>query len=345
MLGAPRAPLCLQRASCWLPAAPAPARPAAWCSSSRCSCSPYAWLLPSFISPTSCNRWWPPNERRNGRWNEERAASRKTSTFFQRWISPPSSSLPKLRDTYSKNGYACLTRENFSLEDLDDSGYSEEGDPCWQVKLQLLRLIKKMIARNQAEVAASSVQGDASTVDSTVSQSVVPRTAAHLTASRIGKSVWATQNSSSRSRFGVKIGTWQTASWPHSFLHNVGLLDGELIILQAGYYYIYSQTYFRFREEEGVERRSDPDSDSVRNPRQMVQYISKRVDTYPDPILLMKSARTSCWAKRAEYGLYSIYQGGVFQLKRNDRIFVSISDMTLVDMDKEASFFGAFLVS
>lgn len=90
---------------------------------------------------------------------------------------------------------------------------------------------------------------------------------------------------------------------------------------------------------------SEPDSDSVRNPKQMVQYIYKLTDIYDDAILLMKSARTSCWSKKAEYGLYSIYQGGVFQLKSNDKIFVSITNKDLVDMDKEASFFGAFLIS
>lgn len=59
----------------------------------------------------------------------------------------------------------------------------------------------------------------------------------------------------------------------------------------------------------------------------------------PDPILLMKSARNSCWSKDAEYGLYSIYQGGIFELKENDRIFVSVTNERLVDLDQEASFF------
>lgn len=58
----------------------------------------------------------------------------------------------------------------------------------------------------------------------------------------------------------------------------------------------------------------------------------------------MKSARSSCWSTNLEYGLYSIYQGGVFELKENDRIFVSVTNKDLVNLDQEASFFGAFLV-
>lgn len=143
---------------------------------------------------------------------------------------------------------------------------------------------------------------------------------------------------------GYKIRSWEPSKSAHSFLYNVELSNGELIIPETGFYYIYAQTYFRFREPENPEFDSNPGSDSVLNPKQMVQYISKYTN-YPDPILLMKSARTSCWSKKAGYGLYSIYQGGVFQLKSQDRIFVSISHEDLVDLDKEASFFGAFLIS
>ncbi|XP_061493307.1 tumor necrosis factor ligand superfamily member 10 [Rhineura floridana] len=256
--------------------------------------------------------------------------------------------LQQLRDTYSKSSFACFTRDNFFLENLDPN-YNEDGDPCWQVKWQLSRLIKKMIARNRVETAASSVKGDVSldsaATERDAAESAVPRVAAHLTANKNRKSALSMQNPLVRSGLGFKMNTWEPSRRAHSFLYNVDLRDGELIIPQTGFYYIYSQTYFQFLEPEGVEPSSDPASDSVRNPKQMVQYISKYTNYYPDPILLMKSARTSCWSKKAEYGLYSIYQGGVFQLKRNDRIFVSVSYEDLVDMDKEASFFGAFLVS
>ncbi|XP_053166614.1 tumor necrosis factor ligand superfamily member 10 [Hemicordylus capensis] len=252
--------------------------------------------------------------------------------------------LQQLRDTYSKGNFACFTRENLYLEDLDPN-YNEDSDPCWQVRWQLSRLIKKMIARNRVEEAASSGKGSAAT-ERDPSEPVVPRAAAHLTANRSRKSSVTPQvtDLSFRRMFGYKISNWEPSKRAHSFLYNVGLRNGELIIPQTGFYYIYSQTYFRFREPENEEFDPNPESDSVLNPKQMVQYISKYTD-YPDPILLMKSARTSCWSKKASYGLYSIYQGGVFQLKSNDRILVSINDESLVDMDKEASFFGAFLIS
>lgn len=119
------------------------------------------------------------------------------------------------------------------------------------------------------------------------------------------------------------------------------LRKGELVIQEQGLYFIYSQTYFRFQENE-----VDPKAVSRQRgkSKQLVQYIYKYT-SYPDPILLMKSARSSCWSSDAEYGLYSIYQGGLFELKENDRIFVSVTNEHLVELDQEASFFGAFLIN
>ncbi|XP_009874361.1 PREDICTED: tumor necrosis factor ligand superfamily member 10, partial [Apaloderma vittatum] len=162
------------------------------------------------------------------------------------------------------------------------------------------------------------------------------RIAAHLTGNSNRKSALSPRNSVPRRGRGQKINNWESSR----NLYNVELRNGELVVPETGFYYIYSQTYFRFRENESE------DSDllaQIRNPKQLVQYVYK-LTNYPEPILLMKSARTSCWSKKAEYGLYSIYQGGVFQLKREDRIFVSVSNSDIVDMDKEASFFGAFMI-
>ncbi|KAF4796138.1 Tumor necrosis factor ligand superfamily member 10 [Turdus rufiventris] len=217
------------------------------------------------------------------------------------------SELRQLQDSYSKSGIACLTGEEIgnSIQNLDlIESQDREADPCWQVKWHLGKLIKKMISRSYEE---------------------------NIPAIKV--------NALPRRGNGHKINNWESSRKGHSFLYNVELRNGELVIPQTGFYYIYSQIYFRFRENE--------DSDllgQIRNPKQLVQYVYKQTD-YPEPILLMKSARTSCWSKKAEYGLYSIYQGGVFQLQRGDRIFVSVSNSDIVDMDKEASFFGAFMVS
>ncbi|XP_070609728.1 tumor necrosis factor ligand superfamily member 10 [Erythrolamprus reginae] len=259
--------------------------------------------------------------------------------------------LQQLRDTYAKSSFSCFSREIFFLEDMEpndkEDGRDDKEDPCWAVKWQLSRLIRKMVAKSRAEERTSaSTQDNISSDTGTIAIDVPrnPRVAAHLTSSRNTRRALFVQSTPIRNNLGYKIISWQPSVYP-SFLHNILLNNGELIIQQPGFYYIYAQTYFRFRRSESADPTADSDLESIRNPNQLVQYISKFTDYYPEAILLMKSARTSCWSKKAEYGLYSIYQGGVYQLRRNDRIFVSISYAELVDMDKEASFFGAFLVS
>ncbi|NWH62859.1 TNF10 factor, partial [Geococcyx californianus] len=255
--------------------------------------------------------------------------------------------LRQLRDTYSKSGIACLTGEEMGnfIQNLDLIESEErESDPCWQVKWHLGRLIKKMVSRSYEE-NISALNAERALIQSHTNaqqpRSPVNRIAAHLTGNSNRKNSPSPRiDSLPRRGNGQKINNWESSRKGHSFLYNVELRNGELVIPQTGFYYIYSQTYFRFREDE------NEDSDllaQIRNPKQLVQYVYK-LTNYPEPILLMKSARTSCWSKKAEYGLYSIYQGGVFQLKREDRIFVSVSNSDIVDMDKEASFFGAFMI-
>ncbi|NXE19402.1 TNF10 factor, partial [Ardeotis kori] len=255
--------------------------------------------------------------------------------------------LKQLRETYSKSGIGCLTGEEIGniVQNLDlIESEDRAADPCWQVKWHLGKLIKKMMSRSYEE-NSSAVNAERgltlSRTDEQQPRSPINRIAAHLTGNSNRKNSLSPHiDSSTRRGHGQKINNWESSRKGHSFLYNVELRNGELVIPQTGFYYIYSQTYFRFRENE------NEDSDllaQIRNPKQLVQYVYK-LTNYPEPILLMKSARTSCWSKKAEYGLYSIYQGGVFQLKREDRIFVSVSNGDIVDMDKEASFFGAFMI-
>ncbi|NXO87176.1 TNF10 factor, partial [Sitta europaea] len=254
--------------------------------------------------------------------------------------------LLQLQDSYSKSGIACLTGEEMgnSIQNLDliDS-QDRETDPCWQVKWHLGKLIKKMMSRSYEEnVSAINVERTLTLAHTEGQQphAAAPRIAAHLTGSR-RSSLSSRINPLPRRGNGQKINNWESSRKGHSFLYNVELRNGELVIPQTGFYYIYSQIYFRFHEDKNKDSRS---SEQIKNPKQLVQYVYK-LTNYPEPILLMKSARTSCWSNKAEYGLYSIYQGGVFQLKREDRIFVSVSNSDIVDMDKEASFFGAFMIS
>uniref|UniRef100_A0A3Q0R292 Tumor necrosis factor ligand superfamily member 10 n=1 Tax=Amphilophus citrinellus TaxID=61819 RepID=A0A3Q0R292_AMPCI len=118
-------------------------------------------------------------------------------------------------------------------------------------------------------------------------------------------------------------------------LHNMTLSNGKLRVPQDGRYYLYSQVYFRYPSPAA----SEGDQRSVSH--QLVQCVYKKT-SYPSPIQLLKGVGTKCWAPDAEYALHSVYQGGLFELRAGDEIFVSVSSPTMVNAEESASYFGAF---
>lgn len=246
--------------------------------------------------------------------------------------------MKQLQDNYSKMGLACFSKENEDFWDSTDEEILYR--PCLQAKRQLYQLIEEVSLRTFETTISTVPEKQLSTPP--LPRGRRPQTAAaHITGiTRRSNSVLIPISKDGKT-LGQKIESWESSRKGHSFLNHVLLRKGELIIQQPGLYYIYSQTYFRFQEAEAASKTVSTDRRRV---KQMVQYIYKYT-SYPDPIMLMKSARNSCWSSNAEYGLYSIYQGGLFELKENDRIFVSVTNEHLMDLDQEASFFGAFLIN
>ncbi|KAM4696084.1 tumor necrosis factor ligand superfamily member 10-like [Rhinophrynus dorsalis] len=121
---------------------------------------------------------------------------------------------------------------------------------------------------------------------------------------------------------------------PLSHMHNMSYQNGHLRVPQDGKYYVYSQIYFRYVQSQNP-------SKSSTSGQQLVQCINKKT-SYVTPVLLLKGVGTKCWASNAEYGLHSVHQGGVFDLRAGDELFVSVSSLDMVYTDGASSFFGVF---
>ncbi|XP_023692983.1 tumor necrosis factor ligand superfamily member 10-like [Paramormyrops kingsleyae] len=126
-------------------------------------------------------------------------------------------------------------------------------------------------------------------------------------------------------------------SWTsHSFgahLHNMTLSNGQLRVPQDGRYFLYAQVYFRYP--------SPSEGDLGSTSHQLIQCVYKKT-SYIQPIQLLKGVGTKCWAPDAEYGLHSVYQAGLFELRAGDELFVSVSSPGTVHADESSSYFGAF---
>uniref|UniRef100_A0AAV2KLD3 Tumor necrosis factor ligand superfamily member 10 n=1 Tax=Knipowitschia caucasica TaxID=637954 RepID=A0AAV2KLD3_KNICA len=130
------------------------------------------------------------------------------------------------------------------------------------------------------------------------------------------------------------VRSWANQSFG-SHLHNMSLTNGKLRVPQNGRYYLYSQVYFRYPSPA-----SESEQRSVSH--QLVQCVYKKT-SYPNPIQLLKGVGTKCWAPDAEYALHSVYQGGLFELRAGDEIFVSVSSPNMINADDtSSSYFGAF---
>ncbi|XP_019727933.1 tumor necrosis factor ligand superfamily member 10-like [Hippocampus comes] len=251
--------------------------------------------------------------------------------------------LHTMQDSFSGGSTSCLTDAN-----LDFPSNQMKSDPCWQVVQQLRNHIEKaMAARLEKEITSGVTNKLTSVVPFLPDGHVRPDVAGHVTATSSSSS--PTQDGATRRRgyLGERVTAWE-GSRGESFLRNVELRGGELLVPQAGLYYIYAQTYFRLsstwsRDQED-DSDHDPEHDQEQEAAQLVQYIYKKMSSYTVPILLMKSSRSACWPRGREPGMFSLNQAGTAFLQPDDRLFVTVSNASAVEADGRATYFGTFLL-
>ncbi|XP_078694868.1 tumor necrosis factor ligand superfamily member 10-like [Branchiostoma floridae x Branchiostoma belcheri] len=134
----------------------------------------------------------------------------------------------------------------------------------------------------------------------------------------------------------LRVTSWESNQGLATLANGMKYRDGYIKVPADGLYYVYSQLYFRYMRDNRESRPSDN--------HQLLHFTYKKSATYRDKQEVMKSARTKCWSKRSQYGLLSSYQGGVFQLRAGDRLFVQVSNVAMVSFEEAASYFGAFMI-
>ncbi|NXD85837.1 TNF10 factor, partial [Halcyon senegalensis] len=199
--------------------------------------------------------------------------------------------------------------------------------------LKLANTIKAYVATPRVPLLAEARRSYVNTSEGQVPPKTAGKPSAHLTL----RPQSLAQDGNSK-RFGNlsqscrhAIARWEDSTI-HSHLQNITYRDGRLRVNQAGKYYVYSQIYFRYSSDGASARLSVP---------QLVQCINWKT-SYSQPILLLKGVGTKCWAPEANYGLHALYQGGLFELKAGDELFVSVSSLSIDYNDAAASYFGAF---
>uniref|UniRef100_A0A4W5LU14 Tumor necrosis factor ligand superfamily member 10 n=1 Tax=Hucho hucho TaxID=62062 RepID=A0A4W5LU14_9TELE len=221
-------------------------------------------------------------------------------------------------------------------QDIPESLVQLFGEPCIKLAQGIRAYVTKVTTNiiSKYTVPEPSAQPRTKPVSSAVHQ----KPSAHLTLRDSGLqgpiSLAPQKDLHQSCRHPVR--SWGNQSFG-SHLHNMTLSHGRLRIPRSGRYYLYAQVYFRYPSltHEGGNHHGGSSS------YQLVQCVYKKT-SYARPLQLLKGVGTKCWAPDTEYALHSVYQGGLFELRAGDEIFVSVSSPTVVHAEDSSSYFGAF---
>ncbi|KAM6969982.1 tumor necrosis factor ligand superfamily member 10-like [Aplochiton taeniatus] len=160
-----------------------------------------------------------------------------------------------------------------------------------------------------------------------------PRPSAHLTLrdSGLQGTVSFTPQKDLHQSCRYPVRSWGNQSFG-SHLHNMSVSQGRLRIPRPGRYHLYAQVYFRYAAHPPEHRASAS--------HQLVLCVHKKT-WYVRPIQLLKAVATKGWSPDGEYGLTSLSQAGLFELRTGDEIFVSVSSPNDIHPEDSSNYFGA----
>lgn len=263
--------------------------------------------------------------------------------------------LSTMKESFSRSSVSCLMNSNSPSGVQDSVAEGMKSDPCWQVTQQLYSHIEKTMADRLQKEMSKTIKNGLTAVLPLLGPAMrgvpLPKVAAHVTGVTTSSENTASEDPRSSSGgggkgyLGERIRSWE-GQRGLSFLQNMELKGGELLVPTAGHYYIYAQTYFRLPStgETEADTKADTGEARMEEAAQLVQYVYKKMSSYTVPILLMKSSRSVCWPRGQEPGLFSLHQAGTAFLQPADRLFITVSNASTMEMDGRASYFGAFLV-
>lgn len=128
----------------------------------------------------------------------------------------------------------------------------------------------------------------------------------------------------------------------HGHMNKVRYHDGRVLLEEAGFYYVYAKTCFRYYQSEDS---SEPAATEVnlRN-AQLIQYISHEIYKQNNKaVTLMKTGSTMRW-DNTEYHMYCAQQGRGVRLSERDGLFVNVSNAWMLDLESEGTYFGVMKI-
>ena len=117
---------------------------------------------------------------------------------------------------------------------------------------------------------------------------------------------------------------------------------GRLVIQEPGIYFVYSQVHF----VEYFQRDENSDSHHSQS-SSYSHYVYKYNAILPNGgnQLLLHHSSSPCQSKSKDFHEYTSYVGAIFKLKPQDEIFVKVSNISMVEWDSRATYFGLYQIA
>lgn len=121
----------------------------------------------------------------------------------------------------------------------------------------------------------------------------------------------------------------------------MGYQKGKLLVREAGYYYVYAKTCFRYYNFKGQGPISDDNPPMDVKNTQLFQYVChESIKHNSKAVVLSKAGSTMRW-NDTSYNMYCAQQGRGVQLDVGDALFVNVSNTFMLDLAGEGTYFGA----
>uniref|UniRef100_A0A3P8TYS9 TNF superfamily member 11 n=1 Tax=Amphiprion percula TaxID=161767 RepID=A0A3P8TYS9_AMPPE len=135
-----------------------------------------------------------------------------------------------------------------------------------------------------------------------------------------------------------------TIDWDEeqSYRNRMDYQKGKLLVMEAGFYYVYTNICFRFYNLSQSEDSSQVRliAELVRN-AQLIQYVYRdSIKQTSKAQMLMKTGSTMRW-HNTTYSMYCSQQGRGVRLDKGDALFVNVSNSWMLDREGEGTYFGA----
>ncbi|KAK7904040.1 hypothetical protein WMY93_016647 [Mugilogobius chulae] len=253
-----------------------------------------------------------------------------------------SKALSTMKESFSRSSVSCLMNSSPPSGLQDSAAEGKKNDPCWQVTQQLRSHIEKAMTDKFQNEISKSMKSELTAMLPLLRPAIrgvpLPKVAAHVTgvASPSESSAAAEGSRGSKGYLGERIRAWE-GQRGLSFLLNMELKGGELLVPKAGLYYIYAQTYFRLPSTGEAEAEHNGEARTRTElswSNELLHGTHSPDEVLPECVL----------APGQESGLFSLHQAGTAFLQPADRLFITVSNASTLEMDGRASYFGAFLV-